>query len=64
MTTQEKLRAAAAQLEEDAQGCWGIRRKLNLRSAAKIMRDAATMLDSMARREEDPNPYISFREQL
>ena len=39
--TPESLRAMAEQLREDARDCWGIRRKMNLLSAAKHMEAAA-----------------------
>ncbi len=42
----KNLRKIARQLEEDAQDCWGIRRKLNLKSAAKTLYETANFLES------------------
>ena len=50
--TPEQLRAAAAQLREDAADGWGVRRKLNLRAAALLLERAARELELEQQRKE------------
>lgn len=45
LTSPESLRVVAKQLEEDAKDCWGIRRKMNLKSAILHLNAAADILD-------------------
>lgn len=44
------LRGAAAQLREDAVDCWGIRRTMNLRAAARQLDAAADRIEELERK--------------
>lgn len=50
-TMAEKLLEVAKQLEEDAVDCWGVRRKLNLRNAANVCRQASVEMDNLIKNE-------------
>lgn len=47
----KQLREGAEQMREDAEHCWGIRRKLNLLSAARLMDRAADQITGEAPRK-------------
>jgi hypothetical protein len=53
----ESMREAAKILNEDAADCWGIRRKMNLRAAARHLRAAASRIEEL----ENPRRRIGFR---